>query len=485
MSSEMTAAQVETAGVDLMGDSSVKPALQATALLASHATNLAWENLDGVVVDRTINHILDALACSLVGTKLPWISQVRAYACDTGRHGEASVVGGGMLVPEWAAFVNATSAHGFELDDYHSGALSHPGCVVVPTVLAVAEQFGSKGREAIVACALGMEAIVRIGLASSPSMVVDRGFHETCAQGVFGAALSAGKLLGLDEAGMVSALGIAGSHASGTRQYAHGGGEVKRLHAGLGAMGGIRSVMLTKRGLRGPSQILEGDKGFLRAFANEYSPQLITENLGEEWHFMQCGIKPYASCGVIHSSIDALLELLNEHSLSCGDVAEIHAGVDRLTIEHCGSLPIPPNDMNGAQFNLPYALGMAMVLKGNGFSDYWRLQETGFDVPDIVDAARKVRMSIDDEVNRAFPRTLMSRIRVRTKQGAWLEKVAKPRGSKDRPFTRAEIGRKFTDLLTTTPWAGRTRQIEEAVEALRDDAPVSDLTELLRVGERP
>ena len=235
-----------------------------------------------------------------------------------------------------------------------------------------------------------MEAIVRIGLSVAPSMVVERGFHETCALGVFGAAISTAKLLGHDVDTIISGLGIAGSHASGTRQYSHSGGEVKRLHAGLGASGGVRSALLAAQGLEGPPAILEGSRGFMQAFANDYDPSIVTAGLGDEWLSMEIGIKPHASCGLIHAPTDALQSILSENNILPSQVVEIVVGVDRLSMEHVGSLPLLPMDMNGAQFNLPYSLGMIIAGFGSSFSGYRRLQDEGFADPAILAAGALV-----------------------------------------------------------------------------------------------
>jgi 2-methylcitrate dehydratase PrpD len=437
--------------------------------LAKFSTGLTFAHLPSAVIEKTLIHILDGVGCAAIGTLLPWIRQVSDYALDAAKPGGARVIGGQTLVPEWAAFVNATSAHGFELDDYHSGALAHPGCVIVPTVLAIAQEQGTLGQEAIVACALGMEAIVRIGRAVAPSMVVDRGFHETCTQGVFGAALVASRLMNFNVPKIVSALGIAGSHASGTRQYSHTGGEVKRLHAGLGAMGGIRSASLAGRGFQGPLAILEGNRGFLQAFANEYDQSFITSDLGERWDFLDCGIKPHASCGLIHAPTDALSAILSQHSLKAADITEVVVGADRLSLEHVGSLPLLPQDMNGAQFNLPYSLGMIMAGRGSSFSSYWRLQGKGFDDKTILDAGKLVRMELDPEIDAVFPQVLKTRVRVHTTTGQWFEHVTTPIGSKDSPLRRDQVEIKFRNLLSQTPWSKHTENILAAIGDLEDN----------------
>jgi 2-methylcitrate dehydratase PrpD len=435
-------------------------------MLSSFVHEATLKALPSAVVDRTLLQILDCVGCCAVGSKLPWVEQIRGYALETGQRARATVFDGPGLVAEWAALVNATSAHSFELDDYHTGALSHPGCVVVPVVLAVGQELGSSGQDIILACALGLETIVRLGLATVPSLVVDRGFHETCIQGVFGAAVAAGKLMGLGVADLISALGIAGSHASGTREYSHSGGEAKRLHAGLGAAGGIRGAKLAARGFRGPARILEGSRGVLQAFTDKFSLDVICDGLGVDWHFMDCGFKPYASCGLIHAPTDALMDLMRRYSLTVENVEEIVVGIDRLTMEHCGSLPIQPTDMTGAQFNLPFSLGMTLVMGGNGFREYWQLQQRAFIEPRVVAAARKIRLEIDPEANAAFPKDLIATVRVRKSDGTFVTQTSRARGSKDNPLTPENMRDKFRSLMRETPWERDTEAVMTAVANL-------------------
>src|SRR6185369_11141099 len=102
--------------------------------------------------------------------------------------------------------------------------LAHPGCVIVPATLAMAEHLDARGRETLAALALGFEVALRVGLAVQPSMLTSRGFHETCMMGVFGAALASGRLCRFTPRQHAAALGIAGSHASGTIEYGRSGG---------------------------------------------------------------------------------------------------------------------------------------------------------------------------------------------------------------------------------------------------------------------
>jgi 2-methylcitrate dehydratase PrpD len=450
-----------------------------TENLAAIVAGLRYEDLPDDVIAKTLMCVIDVVGCAAAASQLPWIQTVRRYALDVGREGRCPVIGGGRLHPEFAALSNAAAAHGMEMDDYHNDALSHPSCVAVAAALAIAQDQDNTGKELVLACAIGIETILRIGLATAPSMVLDGGFHETGIQGVFGAAAAAGKLMGLRPEALESAFGVAASHASGTRQYSYTGGEVKRLHAGLGAAGGIRGAKLAAAGFGGPKQIFEGEQGLFKTFVPDPKPARMLAGIGRQWQLLDIGVKPYANNALIHPSVDALLVLVAENGLRPEDIAEVTVGVDRLTIHHVGSLPLLPGDMNGAQFNLPYSVGMAIARGSNSFADYVQLFRDGFDDPAVLEAGRKVRMWLDPEIDAAFPGRLSSRVRVTTASGKVIERVGVGRGSKDHPFSIEDVRAKFADLLTATPWAASSESVLKAIEGLPEAPSVAGVLDPL------
>ena len=281
--------------------------MRHTAALANFARTVALEDVPADVVDKVKVHILDQLGAQLLGAQLPWSLGVRAYCMQYARSAQSTVVGSGETIDaEFAALANATAGHGFEVDDYHAG-LGHPGCVAVPAALAVAEEQGTTGADFLASTIISFEIISRVGLAALPSMMVDRVFHSTCAVGLFGSAAGAARLMRLSEEKILAAMSIAGSHASGTVEYSQSGGEVKRLHAGMGAAGGVRSARVAAHGMTAPSTILEGKRGFLQAFANAPSPERLTQDLGRKWELLDLRVQPYSvACGTIFHEIDAL-----------------------------------------------------------------------------------------------------------------------------------------------------------------------------------
>ena len=142
--------------------------------------------------EKVALHTLDIVGVAAAGSTKPWNALVRHYAVEESRPGPCSVIGSADRVrADWAALANATAAHGIELDDYHVPAAVHAGCVVIPTVLALGETLGATSRQAMTAAAVGLEIIIRLGLAFSPEITLDRGFHVTSAFGGIGAAAAA------------------------------------------------------------------------------------------------------------------------------------------------------------------------------------------------------------------------------------------------------------------------------------------------------
>ncbi|WP_193318878.1 MmgE/PrpD family protein [Nonomuraea phyllanthi] len=446
----------------------------ATTELAEFASGLEFADLPPEVVERITWHVLDAVGAGLAGSAKPWNAVVRRYALRESAPGPCTAYGSAATArPEWAALANATAGHGFEIDDYALPALAHPGCVVVPAALAVGEELGAGGRRMLAAAAAGFETVVRFGLATTPSLTSDRGFHVTGVHGVFGAAAVACRLRGLDAGTTASAYGLAASHAGGVTEYTRSGGEVKRLHAGLAAMGGIRAATLARDGFTGPRTAVEGPRGLLRAYAARARPAALTDGLGTRWELHGLALKRYCVCAGIQAPLQAVAELRARHDLPPAAVEEVVVGVDDATRAHVGAVGAHPRDMTEAQFSARHAVAMSLVLGGNGPGHYARLEAAGFDLPAVSALAARVRLERDAEAEAAFPARLLARVRVRLRGGGELVRVAEAPGSPGAPMTGEEIEAKFLGLAGEVAGDRAARAVRDAVRALPHDGPVA------------
>src|SRR5690348_13241731 len=187
---------VTGAGGQTAPDSAISP---LTRELAAYVAGAIGRALPPAVVAKTKLHVLDTLAAMLSGSRLKPGELAAAYVDRLGGRPEATVIGTRIVTSAInAALANAMMGRADETDDPHLAGLFHPGCGIVPTALAVAEQAGRGGQDLIRAVALGYDVGARIAPALG-SRRSDTGSHSTHSLAtLFGAAATAAALLRLD-----------------------------------------------------------------------------------------------------------------------------------------------------------------------------------------------------------------------------------------------------------------------------------------------
>lgn len=451
-----------------------------TEELAVFAAGLRWEDIPGEVREQAARQVLDGYGAMHAGSSRSWTKAARDYALNEGSPGRSSVIGiNNRLRAGQAAFVNATAMHGFELDDYHVSAAVHAGCAVVPTVLALGDELNVGSRAALTAISAGTETIIRLGLAMSPEMTQDRGFHVTSVFGVIGAAAAAISLLGLEERTAQHALGIAAAQAGGTTEFTRTGGEIKRIHAGLAASNGIRAANLAQLGLTAPFESLEGQRGFAQAFGGRrVSLDRVSSRLGYDWHLDGLGVKSWSTCTGNHAPI-AALEKLRRQGLEPDDVTGITVYTDKTTADHCGQLGAHVTDMTGAQFSLHLSLAMRLVLGGNDPSHYAALEAANFAIPEVARLASLVKVAVGEEEERSFTIAPSARVIVQRKQGQDMEAHAVAPGGPSQPFTWHDLQQKVHACADATVGPEEVDRVGRQIRSwLHKDLPVTGLLDL-------
>jgi 2-methylcitrate dehydratase PrpD len=347
----------------------------ASPILVDFCSGIRWPSLPDAVRQRTLDLILDLVGVMLAGSASETAASAARYARrDPGARGGALVIGAGFAAPApTAALANGVAAHALELDDVARVSSLHPGAVVIPAALAVAEDEAATPIQLLEAIVAGYEVVLRVGNALGAESAYRRGFHPTGVAGVFGAALASGLLLRLSRAELVHALGIAGTMAAGSLEYLSDGSWTKRLNPGWAAHAGIVAAQLAKAGFTGPSSVFEGRLGVLHAYTDAPVPGRLLDGLGDELQVMTVAIKPYACCRYNHGLIDAMLELRADARLDLEQVTRIRLGV--LT---AGSLlvsePIEqkrrPASVVDAQFSAPFAAAVALLRGAAGPDEY-------------------------------------------------------------------------------------------------------------------
>ena len=442
-----------------------------TRRLAQFAHSLRYDELPSEVREIAKSCILDTLGCVLLCSTYPWGRIVSEYVKSTGGKGESIVVGKGIKVPAGhAALANGTMAHGFEADDVYIPAIHHPGAVVVPAALATAEREGANGRAFMAAVVAGYEVMNRIGEAATESLLM-RGFFPTGTNGPFGAAAAAGNLIHLDEDQMANALGIAGSQSSGVFEGIKEGRMTKRFLAGRAAQSGLMAADLAKLGLTGPTTVVEGEWGYLKAHSDRVDLSRLTENLGKSYRIMETTFKPYPCCKGIHAAIDGMLDLNREYHFNPGEVKEIIiGGYEKLVKMHDIYEPATPM---AAQFSIPYVVSVALLKGSPGLEAF-----TDKSIKDrkVLDFARKVRTVVDPEVVPYFPENEPSKVTVRLKSAkSYSKTVIHSKGTPENPMDGIELEDKFRAFAS--PVISK-RRVEKTIQLIRQLDTLTKVTEL-------
>ncbi|NLE95062.1 MAG: MmgE/PrpD family protein, partial [Dehalococcoidia bacterium] len=252
----------------------------ATRTLAHWAAGVTLESMPDEVRHACRRLVLDYLGAAIAGSTTDMSATLRAILPSLAPGSQATIIQGGRVSAVGAAFANGTAAHGLELDDGYTQGSVHPSAATLPAVLALAEQGGLGPNRVLPAVAVAVEVTTRVAAAAHPA-TLHAGFHNTPIAGVLGAAAGCALLLGGGPEVVASALGLAGSHAGGLREYHAEGSEVKRIHAGKAARDGLTCAVLANAGVDGPHTVLEGEQGYFRAFARgEWRPSTLLDGLG-------------------------------------------------------------------------------------------------------------------------------------------------------------------------------------------------------------
>jgi 2-methylcitrate dehydratase PrpD len=273
------------------------------------------------------------------------------------------------------------------------------------------------------------------------------GFHPTQTCGVFGAAITASKLLGLTAEQTLAAVGIAGSMAAGSMEFLAEGAWTKRIHPGLAARNGIEAALLAAEEFTGPRHMFEGRDGFLHSYSRNPVPECLTAGLGNSYEILHTAVKPHACCRYMQGPIDAVLDLLREHRIEPNQVCKIEVAVLEAgwaIIAEPRELKYNPESVVDAQFSMPFGAAVAVVCGGAGL-DQFTLEQVRS--PRLREMMQKVVLVKDARLEETFPREWPARATIEIENGQQYEKfIRHPKGDPENPLTWDEMAAKFRSL---------------------------------------
>jgi len=446
---------------------------------AKFIVETTYQDIPSEVIYQCKRSILDFCSVAMAGYRDGAITKpLINHMFNIGGKGEATIFGKGSKIPcSNAALSNAAMGHALDLDDGHRYAHSHIGVVVIPASIAVAELTNASVEELLTAIVLGYDIFARIGHATNPSQSF-RGFHPSGVCGPFGSVAAASKLLKLNEEETINALGIAGTQGSGFLEVIRDGQMIKPLQPARAAQGGILAARLAEMGVKGPEKILEGDKGFLGATADEINFTVLKNKLGKKYEILNSYTKLYPSCRHTHAAIDLVLSMRKKRNLKPEDIKSILVKTYKIGISETGKI-YEPETPQAALFSMPYTLALSL---SEGKVDLSQFTENKIKDRSILDLAKKVRTELDSTFESVYPESRGAEVIITLKDGSTLkERKNLAKGEPEDPATDIELKEKFIQCTNGVFPISRVEQIIETIFNIESLSNISELVTLLIV----
>jgi len=428
---------------DNTADHDVSSEPTGTRALAEFVAGLRYDDIPSNVIEGAKDLLVDWMGSALAGKGARPVEALKRFAAEMGPGtGPSEIVpSGGATSPLFAALINGAASHVVEQDDVHNGAVFHPGAVVFPAVLAVAQAENASGRDLLVAAIAGYEIGIRVGEFLGRSHY--KTFHTTGTAGTLASAAAVARLLSLDPDRTQHALGSAGTQAAGLWEFLRDAADSKQLHTAKATADGLLSAYLARSGLTGARRILEGPQGLAAGTSTDADPAKLTDGLGTRWATLETSYKWHASCRHTHPAADALLSLMQREHLSHDRIASVTARVHQGAIDVLGQV-VEPTTVHQAKFSMGTVLGLIAVYGRASLDEF---EHHALSDPRVAAFRQRVRMTLDAEIDAAYPRRWIGKVDVATTDGRMLSaRVDVPKGDPGNGLSRAELEDKAVRL---------------------------------------
>ena len=449
--------------------------MTAVGRLARFVVARSWDDLSARAQRELKIRVLDGLGCALGALDGPPVRAIRTQLDDFGGHPHCTLIGGGATAPDRATLYNGALVRYLDFNDsyFAPGETCHPSDNLAP-VLAAAEYTGASGRELLVALAVAYQVQCRL---SDEAPVRAKGFDHTT-QGAYAAAAGAAKALRLDEAETANAVAIAGTALNALRVTRTGAlSQWKGLAYPFTAFGAVEAAFLAARGITGPAEVFEGNKGFMDSIAGHFEIDWEHENLER---VRRTFLKRYNAEIHSQSALEALLELREAHALDPSMVERIELETFQVAYDIIGGgeegAKTEIRSKEEADHSLPYLLAVAL-LDGQVLPEQFAPER--IIRPDVQALLHRVEVRPAADLSSRFPAEHACRLRLHLADGTVLA-VDKSdyEGFLTRPMSWERARQKFERLAAGRLEPEHTAELADAVAAL-DELQTHDLTALL------
>lgn len=443
--------------------------------LADFVTTRKFDDLSKEAIQTLKIRLLDSIGCAIGALEGQPIKMIKEQIDDFGGKPLVSLIGGGKTAPDRAAFYNSALVRYLDFNDSYlaKNETCHPSDNI-GSVLAAAQYSDKTGKDLLTALAIAYQVQCRL---SDEAPVRDKGFDHTV-QGAYGAAAGAAYALGLDTVKTANAIAIAATAYNALRVTRTGNlSHWKGLAFPSTGWTSVHSTFLAMRGITGPEEVFEGNKGFKDSIAGDFEIDWSSEDLERVNNTI---IKKFNA--EIHSqaTLEGLQELKAKHDFNPEDIERIDLNTFDVAFniigggEEGGKKNIRIKEE--ADHSLPYMMA-AVLLDGDVLPAQYlpeRIRKA-----DIQNLLQKVHVAEKKEYSDRFPKEVACDITILFKDGTKLTTEKKDyEGFYSRPASWEMSIRKFTKLSKEFTDDKLRKEIIEMIKNI-EHHDVNELMELL------
>lgn len=443
--------------------------------LAAFVVRASYGDLSETARQQLKIRVLDGLGCAIAALQGEPIRLLRAQVeeFDGARH--CTLIGGGKAAPDRSALYNSALVRYLDFNDSYlaKGETCHPSDNL-GAVLAASEYAKQSGQKLLIALSVAYQVQCRL---SDVAPVRAKGFdHAT--QGSYAVAAGVSKALGLDEVRTANAIAICGTAFNALRVSRTGAlSQWKGLAYPNTAFSCTHATFLAMRGITGPLEVFEGNKGFMDSIAGKFKINWSEEDLER---VTQTILKRYNAEIHSQSVLEGILELKKEYGLAGEEVARVEIEIFDVAYNIIGGGEEGNKNIvrtkEEADHSLPYLVAVA-ILDGQVMPEQYR--PVRIQSQDVQALLRKVTVKPSSDYSRRFPDEMPCRITLTLRDG---RRIAKEKhdyeGFRTRPMLWERAVEKFERLAAPYMERSLCREIVSAVSNL-EAIQVSDLTKLL------
>ena len=197
----------------------------------------------------------------------------------------------------------------------------------------------------------------------------------------------------------------------------------------------------------------------------------------EPYHLPAVAFKPYPCARQLHAGVEALLRLLQDHSITSTAIEAIELSVPTAV----ASLVHRPAASTNRAATLGSGQYVMAVTTIRGKMDLASFDERFLQSSEVQSLMDKVKVKGEIELDPHFPQSWPSRVKINLKDGSsHVREIIIPKGEQENPMSAGEVEEKFLSLAVPVLGDAQARSVLGEVQALADRDSLSELLALLR-----